>query len=87
MSDVYSYPPRAVRAGCANAAHPDQYGHYRQGSVTAIKHHWWWKINRVFDGLRVTSNFTGSVFFFEEDHYLSTDAVHVARELTRLKNE
>ena len=32
---------------CANAAHPDSYGHYREASVTAIKHHWWWKVCSV----------------------------------------
>jgi hypothetical protein len=29
---------------CANAQHPDTYGHYREAIVTAIKHHWWWKV-------------------------------------------
>jgi len=35
---------RAVEKKCANAEHPDSYGHYREASVTAIKHHWWWKV-------------------------------------------
>ncbi len=29
---------------CSNALHPDSFGHYREASVTAIKHHWWWKV-------------------------------------------
>ena len=34
----------AVKMGCTNAQHPDKYGHYREAIVTAIKHHWWWKV-------------------------------------------
>ena len=29
------------------------------------KHHWWWKINRVFNGLKITKDFFGSVLFIE----------------------
>ncbi|KAK4303769.1 hypothetical protein Pmani_024241 [Petrolisthes manimaculis] len=29
----------------------DSYGHYREAPFTQIKHHWWWKINRVFKGM------------------------------------
>ena len=36
---------RATKMGCTNAAHPDSYGHYREAIVTAIKHHWWWKVS------------------------------------------
>ena len=39
---VYHY--RAAKMGCINAEHPDSYGHYREAIVTAIKHHWWWKV-------------------------------------------
>ena len=53
--------------------------------MTAIKHHWWWKINKVFDGLKLTANFNGTVFFLEEDHYISPDAVVVARDLVQLR--
>ena len=35
---------RAKEQNCANADHPDSYGHYREAPVTAIKHHWWWKV-------------------------------------------
>ena len=36
------------------------------------KHHWWWKTNRVFNGLDITKNFHGSVLFIE----VSTFVVH-----------
>ena len=35
---------RAKEQGCIDADHPDSYGHYREAAVTAIKHHWWWKV-------------------------------------------
>ncbi len=35
---------RAIEMNCTNALHPDSFGHYREAKVTAIKHHWWWKV-------------------------------------------
>ncbi|XP_069173675.1 alpha-1,6-mannosyl-glycoprotein 2-beta-N-acetylglucosaminyltransferase [Procambarus clarkii] len=71
---------------CLNRVWPDSYGHYREASFTQIKHHWWWKIHRVFDGLNVTrSNYTGHVIFLEEDHYVFPDLLHVLRLLRGLR--
>lgn len=78
---------KAIRMKCINAQHPDSYGHYREAIVTAIKHHWWWKVNMVFDGLRVTQNYTGYVVFLEEDHYVSPDFIEVAHQLMKMKKE
>ncbi len=36
---------RAQKLNCTNADHPDSYGHYREAKITAIKHHWWWKVS------------------------------------------
>lgn len=75
----------AARTKCNNADFPDLYGHYREAKFTQTKHHWWWKINHVFDGLRVTRNHTGLVVFLEEDHYVVEDFLPVLRlmEATR----
>ncbi|MPC13358.1 Alpha-1,6-mannosyl-glycoprotein 2-beta-N-acetylglucosaminyltransferase [Portunus trituberculatus] len=71
---------------CQNAKWPDSYGHYREASFTQIKHHWWWKIHRVFEGLRVTrDNYMGHVVFLEEDHYVSPDILHVLSLMQRLR--
>ena len=35
---------RAQAMNCTNAEHPDTYGHYREAKITAVKHHWWWKV-------------------------------------------
>jgi alpha-1,6-mannosyl-glycoprotein beta-1,2-N-acetylglucosaminyltransferase len=53
---------RAIKMKCTNALHPDLYGHYREAKFTQTKHHWWWKANRVFDGLQVTKDHTGICF-------------------------
>ncbi|XP_066905556.1 alpha-1,6-mannosyl-glycoprotein 2-beta-N-acetylglucosaminyltransferase [Halyomorpha halys] len=64
---------------CTNADHPDLYGHYREAKYTQIKHHWWWKANRVFNELEVTRNHAGLVLFLEEDHYVAEDFLHLLR--------
>jgi len=43
------------------------------------------QLNMVFDGLALTKNFTGYVFFLEEDHYVAPDFIHVARQMIQLK--
>lgn len=45
------------------------------------------QVNTVFDHLRVTGGFNGYLFFLEEDHYVSPDFVHVAKQLIALKRE
>ncbi|XP_014482116.1 PREDICTED: alpha-1,6-mannosyl-glycoprotein 2-beta-N-acetylglucosaminyltransferase isoform X2 [Dinoponera quadriceps] len=74
---------QALNLKCANAKHPDLYGHYREAKFTQTKHHWWWKANRVFDRLSVTRNHTGMVLFLEEDHYVAEDFLHVLRLMER----
>ncbi|XP_071534649.1 uncharacterized protein [Panulirus ornatus] len=64
----------------------DTYGHYREAAFTQIKHHWWWKINRVFEGLRMMQQSTGWVVFLEEDHYVAPDLLHVLRLLLHEKS-
>ncbi|CAH1406548.1 unnamed protein product [Nezara viridula] len=66
---------------CTSADHPDLYGHYREPEFAQIKHHWWWKANRVFNELRITRNHTGLVLFLEEDHYVAEDFLHVLLQM------
>jgi alpha-1,6-mannosyl-glycoprotein beta-1,2-N-acetylglucosaminyltransferase len=72
---------QAVDVKCQNANFPDLYGHYREAEYTQMKHHWWWKLNRIFDQLRATQNHTGLLLLLEEDYYVSPDFLHVLREL------
>jgi alpha-1,6-mannosyl-glycoprotein beta-1,2-N-acetylglucosaminyltransferase len=55
---------RAKMMKCFNADWPDVYGHYREAKFTQIKHHWWWKANRVFDQLKATRDFNGEFQFY-----------------------
>ncbi|VDO92324.1 unnamed protein product [Soboliphyme baturini] len=67
---------QAEKAKCLNWKTPDKYGHYRRAELSQIKHHWWWKINYVFDGIERLRNFDGWIIFLEEDHYVSPDILH-----------
>ena len=59
---------RAEKLGCVNAKWPDMYGRYRDAKLTQIKHHWWWKANRVFNELRVTKNYDGKIYLHDKIH-------------------
>ncbi|VDK68176.1 unnamed protein product [Cylicostephanus goldi] len=63
---------------CQNYKHPDKYGNYRVAKLTQIKHHWWWKMNFVFDGIFDRYALTEPwVLLLEEDHFVAPDALHV----------
>ncbi|CAG2100214.1 unnamed protein product, partial [Medioppia subpectinata] len=64
---------RALRIGCKNRFNSDSYGHFREAKFTQTKHHFWWKVNAVLDGLDITRHHSGHFMFLEEDHYLSPD--------------
>lgn len=68
---------KAKEIGCNNAETPDMFGHYREAKYTMTKHHWWWKVNKVFDQLNVTKSYVGPVLFLEEDYYVSPDFYHM----------
>lgn len=51
-----------MKMNCINAKNPDQNGVYRNSNTTQPKHHWWWKMNMVFDQLRVVRNYTGTLY-------------------------
>ncbi|XP_060535597.1 alpha-1,6-mannosyl-glycoprotein 2-beta-N-acetylglucosaminyltransferase-like [Cylas formicarius] len=71
--------PMALQIGCANAKHPDPYGHYRDYKLTQLKHHWWWKINVVFNHLAISKTHGGMFLFIEDDHYVVEDAIHMLK--------
>lgn len=82
-----AYYCRAIIRKCNNALFPDVYGHYREAKFTQTKHHWWWKLNRVFNQLDVTKNHTGLVVFLEEDHYVAEDFIYVLKLMERTCKE
>lgn len=78
---------QAKQLGCLNAETPDMYGHYREARFTMIKHHWWWKLNTVFDGLRETRHDRGLVLLLEEDHFVAPDLLLALRLLARARQQ
>ncbi|KAK6029919.1 N-acetylglucosaminyltransferase II [Ostertagia ostertagi] len=72
----------ALSSKCKNAEHPDKYGNYRVAKLTQVKHHWWWKMNYVFDGVFDRYGLTDAwVLLLEEDHYVVPDALHVLHNI------
>ena len=47
--------PAAKASGCINWETPDQYGHYREAKFVAVKHHWFWQFNFLFQKLKVAA--------------------------------
>ncbi|CAI4227852.1 unnamed protein product [Auanema sp. JU1783] len=79
---------RAQLLGCQNKDFPDKYGNYRVAQLTQIKHHWWWKMNFVFDGIIDRFGLHDSwVLLLEEDHLVVPDALYVLNYITEHKNE
>lgn len=63
----------------------DQYGNYRSPKIVSLKHHWWWMMNTVWDGLEETKGFSGHILFIEEDHFIYPNAYRIIQLLTVLK--
>ncbi|CAF3058072.1 unnamed protein product [Rotaria socialis] len=84
-SKILAERQRALSSRCKNAPYPDKYGHYREVSIVQIKHHWWWKLNYVFNSIQVLQNRSDLlVLLLEEDFYLSPDALFF---LKKMENE
>ncbi|CAA0829889.1 beta-1-2-N-acetylglucosaminyltransferase II [Striga hermonthica] len=66
---------------------PDQYGNYRSPKIVSLKHHWWWMMNTVWDGLRETRAHSGHILFIEEDHFIYPNAYRNLQLLVKLKPE
>lgn len=64
---------------------PDQYGNHRAPKIVSLKHHWWWMMNTVWDGLSETRAHSGHVLFIEEDHFIFPNAYRNLQILTALK--
>ncbi|RWS23745.1 alpha-1:6-mannosyl-glycoprotein 2-beta-N-acetylglucosaminyltransferase-like isoform X3, partial [Leptotrombidium deliense] len=74
----------AIRMKCNSAEFPDKYGHYRESKFTQMKHHWFWKLNFIFDRLKISINFEGYVVLLEDDYYLIPDSLYVFEEMRKL---
>lgn len=66
---------------------PDQYGNHRSPKIVSLKHHWWWMMNTVWDGLQETRKQSGHILFIEEDHFIFPNAYRNIQLLSVLKPE
>eukprot|EP00897_Mesotaenium_endlicherianum_P009209 jgi/Mesen1/8316/ME000457S07513 len=70
---------------CNCTGEPDAFGNFRNPKMTSLKHHWWWMMNTVWDGLPETRGFRGHLLFLEEDHFLFPNALRTAQRLAALQ--
>ncbi|RWS25329.1 alpha-1:6-mannosyl-glycoprotein 2-beta-N-acetylglucosaminyltransferase-like protein [Leptotrombidium deliense] len=66
---------------CTESQYTNSAVKIRDAKYQQIKHHWFWKLNYVFEGLRVTRNFTGYLTFLEDDYFLLADSIYVLKAL------
>ncbi|KAH6772811.1 beta-1 [Perilla frutescens var. hirtella] len=65
----------------------DQYGNHRLPRIVSLKHHWWWMMNTVWDGLEETRQHYGDILFIEEDHFIYPNAYRNLQILAELRPE
>ncbi|XP_024535453.1 alpha-1,6-mannosyl-glycoprotein 2-beta-N-acetylglucosaminyltransferase-like [Selaginella moellendorffii] len=65
----------------------DQYGNHRSPRIVSLKHHWWWMMNTIWDGLPETRGYNRHIVFIEEDHYLFPNAYRNIQTLARITGE
>lgn len=76
---------KAKKIKCINANYIDTYSHYREAKYTQMKHHWWWKLNRIFDELKITKDRQDvNLLLIEEDHYVASDFLHIYKQMQRM---
>ncbi|KAG6399537.1 hypothetical protein SASPL_141018 [Salvia splendens] len=73
----------AVAKKCVGT--PDQYGNHRLPKIVSLKHHWWWMMNTVWDGLEETRHHSGHILFIEEDDFIFPNAYRNLQLLVKLK--
>lgn len=65
----------------------DQYGNHRSPRIVSLKHHWWWMMNWIWDGMEETKRHTGHILFIEEDHFIFPNAYRNIQLLSALKRQ
>ncbi|CAM6126796.1 unnamed protein product [Calypogeia fissa] len=56
----------------------------RAPRIVSLKHHWWWMMNTIWDGLQETRNRDGHILFIEEDHYILPNAYRTLQLLSKV---
>ncbi|RZC34391.1 MGAT2 domain containing protein, partial [Asbolus verrucosus] len=80
-------PSEQPKPNCPNIHFKDTYGNFRNAIVAQLKHHWWWKINFVFNRIRALKDYFGLVLLLEEDHYVAEDFIHCLKLMENYSRE
>uniref|UniRef100_A0A0K0FSM7 Alpha-1,6-mannosyl-glycoprotein 2-beta-N-acetylglucosaminyltransferase n=1 Tax=Strongyloides venezuelensis TaxID=75913 RepID=A0A0K0FSM7_STRVS len=67
----------AFKINCSSKSQFDTYGHYRDPKLSQMRHHWWWKLNFVFEKVLKNLKIISDVILIEEDYYVMPDMIHV----------
>nr|KAG5690833.1 hypothetical protein BaRGS_031185 [Batillaria attramentaria] len=78
---------QALIKKCNNAEYPDKYGHYRESKYCQTKHHWIWKLQFVFERVRLLEGYGGHVLLLEDDYYVSEDILFSLKMMNNLRNK
>uniref|UniRef100_A0A914LCD0 Alpha-1,6-mannosyl-glycoprotein 2-beta-N-acetylglucosaminyltransferase n=1 Tax=Meloidogyne incognita TaxID=6306 RepID=A0A914LCD0_MELIC len=69
---------KAKGTNCLGEEFADVGGHYRNPKLTQIKHHWWWKMNFLFDSVLPAYGLEEKLLILlEEDHLVAPDFIHL----------
>lgn len=78
---------QALLKKCNNAEHPDKYGHYREVKYCQTKHHWIWKLQFVFEHVRLLEGYEGHLLLLEDDYYVSEDILFSLKMMQHVRNK
>eukprot|EP00850_Spirogloea_muscicola_P009771 SM000055S18305 [mRNA] locus=s55:677559:679460:- [translate_table: standard] len=82
-ADCRTWMDKERRPNCTGNA--DSYNEFRKIHALALKHHWWWLMNTVWECLSEMRGFSGHILFVEEDHYLYPNAYRTVQALVVMK--
>lgn len=77
----------AIKSNCNNAYYPDTYGHYREVKFVQLKHHWLWKLNMIYYGIRIFHDLQQPVAMLEGNHYVLPDFLLCLKKAYALTKE
>lgn len=69
--------PRSTQPNTTCNGQEDSYGHFREARIVNIKHHWWWKLNRIKSYFPTYTY----LILLEEDHAVTPDFLHITTQL------
>ncbi|KAL8605987.1 hypothetical protein ACOMHN_067170 [Nucella lapillus] len=78
---------QALQKKCNNAEYPDKYGHYREAKYCQTKHHWIWKLQFVFEEVKLLEGYEGHLLLLEDDYYVSEDILFSLQMMENIRKK